>query len=680
MSCGKYFFPTVIVVFLVTMIVTNIFFQDIYTRKYPAVNHIYESVNVVRNHLLNEELKFSYVTEFRGNKSPNVTKPKPKIAYIFAGSARSFVCDKVHWSIRSHLIDAFGGESYTFVRIAIDDNRNIKTGLGTLWTPPYKDNEVNETLKILAPRVVQYFSFSNQVEEMKLNYPGLDHAVFRENDRRRYSMFYHRCMAYKLMTKYEKDNNLRFDWVVLVRLDAIWLEPVLPITSYQNDRVWITETGFDLFNDQFMLIPRAHSDYIYDLNTKVEPDVYCLGGPDVEKWKCKREELEKRGVSAAMVAKTLERCCEDRFTFDRRGASERIHFRHLRNGNIPVSTGRFPVALVRRRADTTCFVECFRLYTYQYKEYLFRFNDSLYPNFKSPTWPDTRGRTISARDKVACVLLDSGDLFLWQPVSAHKLHTELLPPEARPPLLYTPLTAAAKATPYALDYTKSLYDQTAEIHPSLLMNTKDLEAWRIHPTFNVEGCLTYSYAFKNLSWSRCNDHVLPHSLRYDPRQLFFLHVTPESPSEYDFSYRPQSQILPLGVEHQAREYTRIVVTDANPRDWEPRHPIQCLTALKVDPLNWKSAIITTRDCSMNWKEPNQLFYSVKGWTSGSTAFTTVGSMKFAADPNLCITRMEEKELKAEFLTVPIGDQLYLENCTPNGHLHLVLFEFESIRS
>ena len=40
-----------------------------------------------------------------------------------------------------------------------------------------------------------------------------------------------------------------------------------------------------------MLVPRQFSDYLYDLNTKVHKNVYCLGGPDVEKWKCKADAL-----------------------------------------------------------------------------------------------------------------------------------------------------------------------------------------------------------------------------------------------------------------------------------------------------------------------------------------------------------------------------------------------------
>ena len=38
-------------------------------------------------------------------------------------------CSKVHWTIRSNLIDSLGGDPYVFVRISTEDNKNIKTGL-----------------------------------------------------------------------------------------------------------------------------------------------------------------------------------------------------------------------------------------------------------------------------------------------------------------------------------------------------------------------------------------------------------------------------------------------------------------------------------------------------------------------------------------------------------------------
>ena len=104
---------------------------------------------------------------FISNKQIEKPIVKKKIAYIFAGGVRSFVCPKVHWSIRLNLIDALGSEPYTFIRLSAEDNTNTHSGKGVLWKPSYKPNEVEETLKILAPKTVQYFTFADQEEEMK---------------------------------------------------------------------------------------------------------------------------------------------------------------------------------------------------------------------------------------------------------------------------------------------------------------------------------------------------------------------------------------------------------------------------------------------------------------------------------------------------------------------------------
>lgn len=321
---------------------------------------------------------------------------KPKIAYVFAGSARSFVCPRVHWSIKAHLIDALGGDPHVFVRLSLEDNVNVKTGLGVLKNLDYDQQEVMSVLKVLDPKRVDFFSFSNQSQEMQALYPEPIHRVFRENDLRRYSMFFHRCMAYRMVTDYEHANNMKFDWVVLVRLDAAWLEPVLPIGAYYSDRVWVTETGYDVFNDQFMLIPRQFSDYLYDLNTKVHKDVYCLGGPDVEQWKCKPSELASHAVDSELAKQTLAHCCPDMHGQNVMGMSEAIHKRHLRFGKIPISIARFPVFLTRRyianNNQVVCHPECFRIYALNYKEYIYQSGnlEHVYPYLSTPVWPDTR--------------------------------------------------------------------------------------------------------------------------------------------------------------------------------------------------------------------------------------------------------------------------------------------------
>jgi len=182
------------------------------------------------------------VTLPSSDSNSNSTMRRPRIAYIFAGALRTFTCPRVHWTIKNHLIDALGGDPYVFIRLSYEDNKNVKTGDGIIMKPGYNELEINEALRLLNPVVVESYLLSTQIEEMKRHHPQPIHTVFRENDNRRYSMFYHRCRAYKLMLKYEVEHNIKFDWVMLVRLDAAWISSLLPIEAYANDRVWMTET------------------------------------------------------------------------------------------------------------------------------------------------------------------------------------------------------------------------------------------------------------------------------------------------------------------------------------------------------------------------------------------------------------------------------------------------------
>ena len=468
-------------------------------------------------------------------KEKSKTSPSTKIAYVFAGAVRSFVCPKVHWTIRTNLIDALGGEPYVFVRVSTEDNLNIKTGVGQLWKPEYGSDEVDETLKILNPREIQRFTFKDQVEEMKKEYPSDIHAVFRENDQRRYSMFFHRCMAYRMVLKYEALHSMRFDWVALVRLDAAWLEPVLPIQMYQNDRVWLTETGYTMFNDQFMLIPRQFSDFLYDLDSKINKDVYCLGGPDVEQWKCDPEKLQVSTLSERVKNISLSYCCTDVLGRNKLGYSETIHFRHLESGQIPVSMGYFPVLLARiarnnAAAKFKCNFECDRL-LFNTKKYIFRFVTTAYRYFMPLEWPGTRSTSLSYADETRCLMAMPSPL-LWKAFSAHSLHSSGQPPQQQPPQRHRHLHQQ-------VDYSQSLMHQLDAVHPSIFMNPRDIDVFRIHPSSNNEGCLTFPFpttglhkagpGSEKLEWTDCKDHLkLKGGFRFHPAQLFFVHVIPHS--------------------------------------------------------------------------------------------------------------------------------------------------------
>ena len=501
-------------------------------------------------------------------------------------------------------------------------------------------------------------------------------------------MYYHRCMAYKAVLKYEQEHNMKFDWVVLVRLDAQWLDPVLPIESYASDRVWLTETGYVLLNDQFMLIPRQFSDYLYDLDTKVEQKgVYCLGGPDVETSKCDERLLRSRGVSELMINATLRRCCSDvlkllaspsRKGINEEGFSETIHLRHLAMGKIPVALAYFPVLLTRLQGKGlphVCNPECGRLY-YNAKEYFFSAGQSVYPNFLDPVWPDTRFRPLTTRDQVGakdhiflsqlfnfltcqvvCEMVNSPE-FEWDPIPAEQFHSLLSGTGSGS----GSGAGSGSGGRYRVDYSKSLYQQQRDLHPSILLPSRELQVFRLHPSWNAEGCLTYNLTSKTTVWDECTEHFRKRGgLRVDPAQLFFLQVEvphypsytiatlPDTqtaaddrpayfagPSAFDVSRRTEIQLRgrhdflslnPNVVFRSAmRNLTRVMLLDRDPHNWN-FIKVLCLTAsgLKL------TSPLTMEPCAKKGSPARRMqeFLSVKGTIDGSHPLTTIGTILLA---------------------------------------------------
>ncbi len=520
-----------------------------------------------------------------------------------------------------------------------------------MWSPKYGHDEIEKTLQILYPREVQHFSFNDQISEMKQNYPGERHTVFRENDQRRYSMFYHRCMAYKMATKYEQEHNIVFDWVVLVRLDATWLEPVLPIASYARDRVWLTETGYDLFNDQFMLIPRRFSDYLYDLNSKVQKGVYCLGGPDVEKFKCRDEKFRH----------LFAHCCADVDRENWEGGSECVHKRHLDVGEIPVSLGRFPVFLTRIQRDRSCHSECDRLQMNSVGLHANRVKES-YEHFAPYVWPDTRGKAINYNDNSKCLLLKNRE-FDWDPLPAAELHS-----------------SRNLSAQFRVDYSRSLYAQQEHLHPSILMNQRNLDAWRVHPTWNVEGCLTYSFQHKTLAWTACGDHVrLKGGFSFQTEQSFFLHVVPHPEvvqsglfGERFGSLRHEGSAYHNEVLAQTN-LTRVMIPNRDHVYQDDLPGVACLSV--VGPVRRGSGV-EMQLCRRNKMHPNQLFRAVRGMTRGTHPESTVGRLHCATAPRLCVGRSPNREQGLS--NVPLTNNLMLRDCHEEAVQQQVLFEFEQV--
>jgi hypothetical protein len=593
-------------------------------------------------------------------------KQPKKIAYIFAGSARSFICPRVHWSIKFNALDAFGGEPYTFVRISTEDNQNVRTGTGKVFSPKYNEQEINETLKLLNPRVVEYFTLAHEEEDMKKHYPGTAHRVFRENDRRRYSMFFHRCMGYKLVLNYERAKNIKFDWVVLIRLDTAWSGPVHPIDEYSNDRVWLTETGFVPFNDQFMLIPRAYSDYLFDLNTKVQKKVYCIGGPDVEKWKCNATHLllSNEGRNTTKVHETLSYCCPDVFDQNNIGYSESIHYRHLFYGKIPIGFSKFLV-YITRYTNNECRPDCDRL-LYNFKRESFQVHQRNYSYYGPMNGMDTRGSAVSLVDTAQCYAQIHPPSSIWNPIKAIDYHREA--------------NRSSSNITLMINYSRPFQEQLDVIPKNLLLPLNAFTGWFIHPTHNIEGCMTYNDYKQEFSWEDCLVHIR-HRLgyRHNPHQTWLVSVLPHQPPNRINSvfYRHQHPFETIRSDSRyfsSNNSTRIMMVVRRDIHFLFTHArIKCLSA------NWEKSTVAILPCVNSYEKDPSQWFTVVGEGPGSHPFTTIAKMRLAVNSRFCISRggQEEERTMAIYLKPGIG-KLRVTECDA-ANPQTLNFEFELLQ-
>ena len=425
--------------------------------------------------------------------------------------------------------------------------------------------------------------------------------------------------------------------------------------------------------------------------------MYCLGGPDVETWKCNTTALRQRGVSEEKIKSVLPYCCPDipNKATNHIGRSERIHYKHLETGKIPLGIGRFPTFLTRRMPNGECVGECFRIYAYHYKEYVFRFESAIYPYLKSPVWPDTRGRSISARDRNLCYALKE-QAYPWHPISLTAWHDEITGYNANPlaakikSLLRSSTNAIStggggsgeiagkERDKYSIDYSLPLHHPTQRLHPSIPLQPKDTELWRIHPTWNVEGCLSFSYATKKLLWEPCKGHCLAKSITYMPSQLFFLYVVPQKVPALKHlphrSYHSPNWFPESTYESPVSNTTRLMMLNSEPTNMDYRKGMYCLTAEK---LALKAAVIAA-PCSKDVNDPLQALLTVRTQADGSHPHSTNGQLRFASRPDLCVCRSDNKEVDRSIY--PESNDLYVFHCDWKAHFHKNLFEFELIRS
>jgi len=254
--------------------------------------------------------------------NPNPSYPRQaRIAFVFAGSARSFVAPAVHDSIRFNLILALCPSQRcvgdVFVRLSAADNnhrgydsvgilrnessllvlRRIEAALQRLQTPGGK---------LIVKRVDigssdESADMDAHLETLKGDWDAqMRHKIYRHLDSRRYSMYFSRYLAFLMVVIEEEEISrmsgkpFKYDWVVHARLDAGWGEALMPFWQWDITKMFTPNSWFADVPDTFALTPRHLSDIYFSLDMLIKTTIICLGGPNFDPKTATKDHVRRR--------------------------------------------------------------------------------------------------------------------------------------------------------------------------------------------------------------------------------------------------------------------------------------------------------------------------------------------------------------------------------------------------
>jgi hypothetical protein len=258
------------------------------------------------------------------------TPPLPRVAFVFAGSPRSFIHPPIHLSIKHNLIEGFCPsevcESHVFVRLSLSDNSHdgVKYSARGVMVEhaAAKWREVQAALTTLGPRVnytVVDIGSAQESDEMDAYLSSstdkMAHKVYRDLDPRRYSMYFNRMAAYRTATACESINGFRFDWIVHARLDFFFGEPVRPLHVWSASKMWVTDQWMYDVPDVLAFLPRdKFADVFYSINALYsDRSVSCLGGPDFDDYSVTIEALQLRNYTTELIEFVKSELCLAKF-------------------------------------------------------------------------------------------------------------------------------------------------------------------------------------------------------------------------------------------------------------------------------------------------------------------------------------------------------------------------------
>lgn len=171
---------------------------------------------------------------------------RPLVALFIVGAARTFSQPLLYLTIRTNLVEAFGGQTTVFVNVKLKDDRGDRRLMyGRLITPSYKDTlAAVRALDQTAHRVV------SRIRPGEWNGPCSDSMILKG---RRHDLSHSlhqqamsRAESLEMLLADEARHNITYQTVIFTRPDVAWPLPIRPwcwwpteIRSRLTDWSWI---------------------------------------------------------------------------------------------------------------------------------------------------------------------------------------------------------------------------------------------------------------------------------------------------------------------------------------------------------------------------------------------------------------------------------------------------------
>jgi hypothetical protein len=260
---------------------------------------------------------------------------RTRVAYLFAGSARSFIIAPVRISIKKNLIQSFCPSHVNcdydiFMYVSPVDN--IPDGFNASGAfAKHRDNSLGEIMASIdymkakptgtgtssstSQVIYQIYHIGGEDEKKAMLEYSTDirHRIYRELDSRRYSMYFSRFKAYDMMRKHEQILGQQYDWVVHARFDAAWGSPITPFFTYQPGKIYTPNTWMTEVPDTFAIMSRNLSHIFFDIESFMHPYSFCLGGPNFNSSILTAHELRRLQYNSTEITAIMKEDCRVKF-------------------------------------------------------------------------------------------------------------------------------------------------------------------------------------------------------------------------------------------------------------------------------------------------------------------------------------------------------------------------------